>query len=159
MFKPIIDWNSYAYESWAWRNIPGNYNIEAVFRNPIGVMGCPSWNPVSNCWNVLGTDMYFELYGSSVVPVEVEVASPSTFSLEQNYPNPFNPSTKIKYSVTQSSNVVLKIYDVLGNEVATLVNEEKPAGSYEVEFNPSSLTSGVYFYKLQSEVILLTTKK
>ena len=82
--------------------------------------------------------------------IEVEVASPSTFSLEQNYPNPFNPSTKIKYSVTQSSNVVLKIYDVLGNEVATLVNEEKPAGSYEVEFNPSSLTSGVYFYKLQA---------
>ena len=90
--------------------------------------------------------------------IEVEVASPSTFSLEQNYPNPFNPSTKIKYSVTQSSNVVLKIYDVLGNEVATLVNEEKPAGSYEVEFNPSSLTSGVYFYKLQAGSFVDTKK-
>ena len=86
------------------------------------------------------------------------MASPSTFSLEQNYPNPFNPSTKIKYSVTQSSNVVLKIYDVLGNEVATLVNEEKPAGSYEVEFNPSSLTSGVYFYKLQAGSFVDTKK-
>jgi hypothetical protein len=78
------------------------------------------------------------------------------FSLEQNYPNPFNPSTKIKYSipsvsgVMQSQLVTLKIYDVLGNEVATLVNEEKPAGSYEVGFDASQLSSGIYFYKLTS---------
>jgi len=90
--------------------------------------------------------------------VEVEVSSPSEYSIAQNYPNPFNPSTKIKYSVPQSSNVVLKIYDVLGKEVATLVNEEKPVGSYEVEFNPSSLTSGVYFYKLQAGSFVDTKK-
>ncbi len=59
---------------------------------------------------------------------------PSNFVLEQNYPNPFNPSTTIKYSIPTSEFVTLKVYDVLGNEVATLVNEEKPAGSYEVEF-------------------------
>jgi hypothetical protein len=90
--------------------------------------------------------------------IEVEVRSPSTFSLEQNYPNPFNPSTKIRYSVAnvisngakQSTIVALKVYDVLGNEIATLVNEEKPAGSYEVEFFADGLTSGIYFYKLQT---------
>ena len=72
------------------------------------------------------------------------------FSLEQNYPNPFNPSTSIQYRVSSISNVLLKVYDVLGNEVATLVNEEKPAGSYEVKFDASGLSSGIYFYKLQA---------
>ena len=77
------------------------------------------------------------------------------FILYQNYPNPFNPTTKIKYSIPRSTeyysvlqNVTLKIYDILGNEVATLVNEEKPAGIYEVDFNASKLVSGIYFYRL-----------
>ncbi len=81
-----------------------------------------------------------------------------TFSLEQNYPNPFNPSTSIQYQVSSISNVSLKVYDVLGNEVATLVNEEKPAGNYEVEFNASQLTSGIYFYKLQAGSFVETKK-
>ena len=84
------------------------------------------------------------------------------FFLSQNYPNPFNPSTKIKYSIPsviasgakQSQIVTLKVYDVLGREVATLVNEEKQPGEYEVEFNPAfgikNLASGIYFYKLQA---------
>ena len=58
------------------------------------------------------------------------VLQPSDFQLYQNYPNPFNPSTKIKYSIPQSSNVVIKVFDILGNEIETLVNEEKPAGTY-----------------------------
>jgi hypothetical protein len=70
------------------------------------------------------------------------------FSLEQNYPNPFNPSTSIQYRVSSISNVSLKVYDVLGREIATLVNEEKPVGSYEVNFDASGLSSGIYFYKL-----------
>ena len=89
--------------------------------------------------------------------VEVDLNLPQTFILEQNYPNPFNPTTRIKYSIpnfalggVQGSQVVLKVYDVIGNEVVTLVNEEKPAGNYEVNFNSSSLPSGVYFYKLQA---------
>ena len=72
------------------------------------------------------------------------------FSLSQNYPNPFNPTTKIKFVIPQSSFVNLKVYDVLGREVATLVNEEKHPGSYEVEFDASQLSSGVYIYKLQA---------
>ena len=82
---------------------------------------------------------------------------PSTFSLSQNYPNPFNPTTKIEYSIPKESFVTLKIYDVLGREVATLVNEEKSTGKYEVEFNGNNLpagrqglSSGIYFYKLNA---------
>lgn len=72
------------------------------------------------------------------------------YSLEQNYPNPFNPSTKISFSIPTSGYVSLKVYDILGKEVNTLVNEVKSAGSYSVNLNASSLTSGIYFYKLES---------
>ncbi|MCU0343309.1 MAG: YCF48-related protein [Ignavibacterium sp.] len=80
--------------------------------------------------------------------VEMGEVLPNDFSLSQNYPNPFNPSTSIQYAIASRQFVTLKVYDVLGNEVTTLVNEEKPAGSYQVEFNASYLTSGIYFYKL-----------
>jgi hypothetical protein len=75
---------------------------------------------------------------------------PNSISLSQNYPNPFNPSTTIRYSIPISEFVTLKIYDVLGNEIVILVNEDKPAGSYEVEFDAAVLVSGIYFYKLQA---------
>jgi hypothetical protein len=83
---------------------------------------------------------------------------PENFFLAQNYPNPFNPSTKISYQIPELSYVTLKIYDVLGNEIATLVNEEKPASEYEVEFNASRLSSGIYFYQLETESYLETKK-
>jgi hypothetical protein len=83
---------------------------------------------------------------------------PGTFSLSQNYPNPFNPATKIRYSIPQSSNVVIKVFDILGNEIETLVNEEKPTGEYEVDFNAGNLTSGIYFYKLQAGSFVQTKK-
>jgi hypothetical protein len=75
---------------------------------------------------------------------------PGDFALHQNYPNPFNPSTSIEYRVGSTEYVTLKVFDVLGNEVAVLVNEEKPAGSYEVIFNAGNLSSGTYFYRLQA---------
>jgi hypothetical protein len=74
---------------------------------------------------------------------------PETFLLNQNYPNPFNPSTKISYSIPQSSFVTLKVYDILGKEIAALVNEEKQAGSYEINFDTKNLSSGIYFYRIQ----------
>ncbi len=83
---------------------------------------------------------------------------PIEYSLFQNYPNPFNPSTKITYSVASLSNVSLKVYDILGREVVTLVNEEKPAGRYEVNFNASSLASGVYFYQIKAGSFIQTKK-
>ena len=82
--------------------------------------------------------------------VEVDLTLPLEFSLEQNYPNPFNPATSIKYTLSSKQNVQLLVYNVLGKEIATLVNEEKPAGNYEVNFDASKLSSGVYFYQLQA---------
>ena len=85
-----------------------------------------------------------------VVGVEDEIPLPTEFALAQNYPNPFNPSTKISWQSPVSSWQTLKVYDVLGNEIETLVNEEKPAGNYEVNWNASQLSSGVYFYQLKA---------
>ncbi|HSD62241.1 MAG TPA: Omp28-related outer membrane protein [Ignavibacteriaceae bacterium] len=93
-----------------------------------------------------------------VVNTEGTKNIPYTFSLDQNYPNPFNPSTKITYAISKTSHTTLKIFDVLGNEVTTLVNGEKQAGKYEVEFNASDLSSGVYFYQLQSGGLMQTRK-
>ena len=102
------------------------------------------------------------LYGdTTVVSVKDKpTLTPNTFRLEQNYPNPFNPSTKIKFTIPASSLntfskgegtfVTLKVYDILGNEITTLVNEEKPAGEYEVKFTASDLSSGTYFYLLKA---------
>jgi len=70
--------------------------------------------------------------------------------LFQNYPNPFNPSTKISYSIKEESLVTIKVYDILGKEIITLVNENKPLGNYEAEFDASQLPSGMYIYKLQA---------
>ena len=70
--------------------------------------------------------------------------------LSYNYPNPFNPTTTIKYEIPELSFVTLKVYDVLGKEIATLVNEEKAAGIYELEFNAAGLPSGIYFYQLKA---------
>jgi hypothetical protein len=103
--------------------------------------------------------------------VEVEITSPTEFSLEQNYPNPFNPTTKIKYtipSVTLNVPVAmpskgdilvsLKVFDVLGNEVATLVSQPQQPGTYEVEFNADKLSSGVYYYQLRYSSFVETKK-
>lgn len=90
--------------------------------------------------------------------VEIDMGTPQEYTLNQNYPNPFNPSTMISFSVPVTAPVTLKIFDVLGNEVATLVNEQKPAGIYNIEFNASGLTSGIYFYQLKSESFTQTKK-
>ena len=93
------------------------------------------------------------------VPLHVEEAAsslPTKVELAQNYPNPFNPFTKIKFIIPsvetsrQDVFTTMKVYDVLGNEITTLVNEEKPAGIYEVYFNYTDLPSGIYLYKLQA---------
>lgn len=96
----------------------------------------------------IDTDGTFEYFKE----VEVDFVMLDKFSLEQNFPNPFNPTTVISYQIPVNSNVSLKLYDVLGNEVATLVNEYKEAGRYKVELNVGeiSLSSGIYFYKLQA---------
>ncbi|HSW55496.1 MAG TPA: T9SS type A sorting domain-containing protein [Ignavibacteriaceae bacterium] len=82
--------------------------------------------------------------------IDVEINAPTIFSLEQNYPNPFNPLTVISYQLPVGGNAIIKVYDILGNEVATLVNEQKPAGSYNITFDASTLPSGIYMYQLQA---------
>jgi len=96
--------------------------------------------------------------GVTFVEEEEESTSPNVFSLYQNYPNPFNPTTTINYKISELGFVTLKVYDVLGNEIETLVNEEKSSGSYEVDFDASGLTSGIYFYKLQTGYFIDTKK-
>ena len=86
----------------------------------------------------------------TITAVEDEETIPTIFRLEQNYPNPFNPSTIIKFAVPERSNVVIKIYDIIGNEVLTFVNEEMDAGWYKKDFNATALASGVYLYRMQA---------
>ena len=138
---------------------PGNIVVDTIYSVANSVNG--DGNPIpGDEWN-FGANFPVVIIDNPVT-VEDEI-SPVQFHLSQNYPNPFNPSTTIKYTIQssviasgtkQSQFVTLKVYDVLGNEVASLVNEEKPAGVYEVEFSVGqnsilSLSSGIYFYRLQ----------
>ena len=84
--------------------------------------------------------------------------SPGNFELYQNYPNPFNPSTTIKYSIPKKSFVTLEVYDILGNEIATLINQEQPIGYYTVNFYSPSLSSGIYYYQLRAGSYVQTKK-
>ncbi len=90
--------------------------------------------------------------------IEINGVTVTTIELEQNYPNPFNPSTKIKYQIADAGFVNLQVYDVLGNEVSTLINKEMQAGSYEVEFDASNLPSGIYYYTLNTGSFKQTKK-
>jgi hypothetical protein len=123
-----------------------------------------NYNFIDDLFGVADSKIYYRLKqidfnGTHEYSKEIEIEiAPVTFSLEQNYPNPFNPSTKIKYTIPETGNpllggarggsVTLKVFDILGNEVATLLNEEQEPGVYEVEFNANGLPSGIYFYKL-----------
>ena len=97
----------------------------------------PYWVDAQVVYNLI-TDVPY--YGKS--------GRPATFQLLQNYPNPFNPTTKISFQIPELGFVSLKVFDVLGNNIMTLVNEEKPAGKYEFNFNSSGIPSGIYFYQL-----------
>jgi len=107
----------------------------------------------------IGSMAYVD-YLSFTGPTDVEQISglPNNFKLSQNYPNPFNPSTKIEYSIPEQSYVELKVYDVLGNEVATLVKEEQPAGTYRADFNGKELSSGLYIAQLTASNFTQTIK-
>lgn len=99
-------------------------------------------------------------YGdTTLVTIENEVITTPFFcELDQNYPNPFNPITIIKYEIPKISNIKLEIFDVLGRNIKTLVNDEKPAGRYEVEFDASLLASGIYYYRIKANDFIQTKK-
>ena len=152
--------------------ISSNYLIQVPFKlkagEPVNIIVA---HIAGRGYNALNSITISRVFSSSLdeylksnftnIPVsvddEISDLTPTSFKLSQNYPNPFNPITKIKYTIpnvtlskVEGSLVSLKVFDVLGNEIAALVNEEKPAGSYEVEFDASSLSSGIYFYELRT---------
>ena len=130
-----------------------NWSYDRTYRLNIGLyqswQGC--FGMYSCNYNLQGCVINGILWGDTGYPTGIIKTSsevPKEFSLYQNYPNPFNPSTNIKYQIAKNSNVTLKIYDILGNDVATLVNEKLSPGTYEVEWNGSNYSNCVYFYIL-----------
>lgn len=116
------------------------------------------WRVVANNsfgWGEYSSSRQFSLAISSIDNIS-EI--PAAFGLNQNYPNPFNPSTTISYNLPKSGNVTLKVYDILGKEIAQLVNEMQSPGHHRVEFNSSNLTGGIYFYQLSTDSFLETKK-
>jgi len=103
-------------------------------------------NPDGFVDHLLTNEVY--VYYSKISNVEDDEFNLEEYELSQNYPNPFNPNTTINYSISNPGYVTLKVYDILGKEVTSLVNEEKPAGIYEIEFDGRNLASGIYIYKL-----------
>ena len=119
----------------------------------LAMQGDPMPASTANGWNIMPPSITAEYYHFTaeilVVGVDDEIIA-NNFNLEQNYPNPFNPSTTINYTIAERSTVSLKVYDVLGNEVANLVNTTQEAGKYDVTFNASELSSGLYIYTLNT---------
>jgi hypothetical protein len=144
---PAADaYTKFSFEITPGSEIPDSALIAISIANSIGITH-------------VGTKLFIDdLAWSGTTDVQSTDQTPNSFSLKQNYPNPFNPSTRIQYQVASNSQVTLKVYDLLGNELAVLVDEFKPAGSHEVEFNASELSSGIYLYKLQAGNFIETKK-
>jgi hypothetical protein len=128
----------------------GSYDFYAVTQNYVETAG----NGLTSIYASLTVKYFPEIVND--VPYSSEL--PNKFSLEQNYPNPFNPATTIKYSIPAESFVNLKVYNCIGQEVAELVNEERPVGNYEVSFDAAKLPSGIYFYSIRAGKFLETKK-
>ena len=141
-------------ESPAWTMELADYPDDGFFEpvNYAGAFGTENW---LEGWSWLWQMGYFDTTSTSIESPPESI--PADYRLDQNYPNPFNPSTAIKYSVpvvdanfAPTTHVILKVFDMLGREVATLVNKYQSAGTYEVKFDGSNLSSGIYFYTLKS---------
>ena len=132
-WAPETNWNNYLLQTYFYDT---NYNwIERVIY----------------LWNETHWKNHYRHLATWIEPVSVWETSTyiNAYYLSNNYPNPFNPTTKINFQIPVSSLVTLKVYDILGNEIATLINEDKAPGSYEIEFDGAGLTSGMYFYNLK----------
>ena len=154
-FNYITTWRSYTRDAGNW--VPrrkAEYSYDAD-QNITLVTDSSSSNG-GLTWRLFSRQAY--TWSQGVTGVENEFNSVSDYRLSQNYPNPFNPSTSINFSIPNKANVSLKVFDLLGSQIAELVNGEIEAGSYEVSFDASKLVSGVYFYKIQSENFSETKK-
>jgi hypothetical protein len=135
---------------------PSNGAILASYNVPAQAAGLYHDNMF---WMYDENDTTLKAYSLVSVGVAKEKSIPiSSFELSQNYPNPFNPTTNISFTLISKSFVSLKVFDMLGREVATLVNEQKPAGTYTLKWNAASMPSGVYFYRLQAGNDIQTRK-
>ncbi|MCX6169637.1 MAG: T9SS type A sorting domain-containing protein [Ignavibacteriales bacterium] len=132
-------------------NDPADIGSVAVRQGSNTPTGTVDGIRVSNNWGLAVT--------GTATGVEENISTlPTKFNLSQNYPNPFNPSTVIKYQVPQGSFVNISVYDILGNKISTLVNQDKAAGTYETRFDASNLPSGIYFYTIQTGSFSQTKK-
>lgn len=145
--QSIIDQGGIDYVEdsyWAYGNDGKHFNVAIIISPyPISQQMAFDLHDVSDHLPVVA-----EFDFGVVSGIEDEFVQPDDFILFQNYPNPFNPTTKIQYAISNRQFISLNVYDVLGNLIVTLVNEEKPSGTYEVEFDASNLPSGVYMYRL-----------
>ncbi|HEY6435246.1 MAG TPA: discoidin domain-containing protein, partial [Ignavibacteriaceae bacterium] len=109
-------------------------------------------NTMASIWEIefYGPDRFYKMNNGTELP--------TSFMISQNYPNPFNPSTTFSYSIAKQSKVLIRIYDIIGNEIETLVSEEKPVGTYELTWDASNLPSGVYLYQLTAGDFIQTKK-
>jgi hypothetical protein len=135
--------------SWAAQSSGTTYNL-------FGVSFIDSYN--GTAVGDAGTILRTTTGGYTFVEEERIDNIPSDFYLSYNFPNPFNPSTKIRFSVPHTSIVVIEVFDILGNEIETLVNEEKQTGTYEITWYAEQVPSGVYFYRLQAGEFIETKK-
>ncbi len=137
-------------ESWCWSNYK-----EKIMAMTYEDGNCASASKFdSTAWAIVkGIDLYLQ-DTTAVTSVIAENNLPGKYFLEQNFPNPFNPTTIINYQLPMTSHVSLKVYDILGREVATLINEKQSSGTHSITFNASSLSSGVYFYRLTSGAVI-----
>lgn len=155
-----------------WTNVSGNHNVLADDGSFTSGSVAPAPWEFTHTFTVAGNNPYYCVpHGgpggqgmAGVIVVQNAVSVPEDellaydFELKQNYPNPFNPSTRINFAISNASFVNLKVYDVIGNEIATLVSEEKQAGNYEIDFDATGLPGGIYFYQIKSGSFIETRK-
>jgi hypothetical protein len=154
---------NYYFSSWVTNSV---YYYDTNFNNPPTLFSSGHNGPSNICFNNRDRVIAVPNFNSnsvdfiSIIPTSVEKESSErlNFKLFQNYPNPFNPETKIEFHLPVQSFVSLKVYDVLGNEIATLVNEEKYAGTYDVIFSGLGLATGFYYYQIKTESYVKTKK-
>ena len=116
------------------------------------------WDSIPDFYDRWNFGPKFPVKILTVTSNDENIYQPDEFVLYQNYPNPFNPTTNIGFRISDFGFVVLKVFDALGNEVVKLVDEEKPTGEYDIEFNASNLPSGIYFYRLETSDLIQTKK-
>ncbi|MDZ7807742.1 MAG: glycosyl hydrolase family 18 protein [Gracilimonas sp.] len=170
--SPSLQWNTPEYTNTFEVQVSKSSNFNSLVINENGLetskIDLSGLEPgTTHHWrvrsrNIAGVSGWSETYSFQTAgigtSVDDETGLPNSYKLKQNYPNPFNPTTNISFSLPESGTTTLKIYNMLGSEVATLVDSELPAGSYDVSWNASNFSSGVYIYKLTSENFTQTKK-